>query len=102
MRILYTARTSADSLLLGLDGFYDGRALEIVLAMKRTSVFGERGSVDQYLTFHRNRFRHLYGVEISLTGDTPEALATSFLDALITHGVVVRWRDDTPKEHDHE
>jgi len=102
MRILYTTRTIFDSLYLAHDGFYDGTALDIVLAMKRTTVFGERTSLDRYIDFHRDRMRRLHGVEIRVTGDTPDALASSFLDALLTHGVVTRWRDDTPQEIDHE
>jgi len=51
----------------------------------------------------RDHIRRLHGVAIPLTGDTPEALATGFLDTLITLGVVTRWRDDTSKgESDHE
>lgn len=97
MRILYTTRTLFDGLYLARDGFYEGSPLDIVLAMKRTTVFGERTALAQYLDFHRDRLRRLYGLEINLAGDTPDALATSFLDALITHGVVTRWRDDTPQ-----
>ncbi len=103
MRILYTTRTIYDSLYLACDGFYAGSPLEIVLAMKRTTVFGKRTSPDQYIDFHRDRIRRLHGVDIPLTGDTPESLATSFLDALITLGVVTRWRGDTSEgEIDHE
>ena len=103
MRILYTTRTIYDSLYLAVDGFYEGSPLEIVLAMKRTTVFSERTSHEQYIEFHRDRMRRLCGVDISLTGDTPEVLATSFLDALITLGVVTRWRDETPEgEINHE
>jgi len=103
MRILYTTRTLYDSLYLAGDGFYDGSPLEIVMAMKRTTVFGARAPLDQYVAFHRDRLNRLRGVEIPLSADTPEALATSFLNALITLGVVTRWRDNTPEgEIDHE
>ena len=103
MRILYTTRTLYDGLLLALDGCYDGSPLEIVLAMKRTTIFGERTTLDHYIDFHRDRMRRLHGVEITFTGETPDALATSLLDALLTLGVVTRWRDNTPEgEIDHE
>jgi hypothetical protein len=103
MRILYTTRTIYDGMYLAGDGFYEGTPLEIVLAMKRTTVFGERMPLDQYIAFHRDHLKRLHGAEIPLTGDTPDALATSFLDALITLGVVTRWRDNTPEgETDHE
>ncbi len=42
MRILYTTRTIYDSPYLACDGFYAGSPLEIVLAMKRTTVIGYR------------------------------------------------------------
>jgi hypothetical protein len=103
MHILYTARTMYDGLYLALDGLYDGTPMEIVLAMKRTTVFGERMPLEQYVAFHRDRLQRLRGVEIPLTGDTPDALATSFLNALITLGVVTKWRDNTPEgDIDHE
>jgi len=97
MRILYTTRTMYDGLYLAGDGFYDGSPLEIVLAMKRTTVFGERAPLDQYVAFHCDRLLRLRGVKITVIGDTPEALAPSFFDALITLGVVTRWRDNTPE-----
>lgn len=103
MRILYTTRTIYDGMYLAGDGFYDGTPLEIVVAMKRTTVFGEHTSLDQYIAFHRDRLKRLHGVDITLPTDTLEVLAASFLDALITLGVVTRWRDNTPEgETDHE
>ena len=74
MRILYTPRTIYDSFYLAGDGFYAGSPLEIVLAMKRMTVFGKRTSLDQYIDFHGDRIRRLCGVDISMAGDTPGAL----------------------------
>ena len=99
----YTARTSYDSLYLALDGLYTGTPLDIVLAMKRTSIFGESIPLVQYLTFHRDRIKRLHGVEITVTGETPDAQAASFLEALLSLGVVRRLLDWTPEgETDHE
>ncbi|MHB9023482.1 MAG: hypothetical protein ACYC7E_04825 [Armatimonadota bacterium] len=97
MHILYTTRTIFGSLYLASDGFYEGCPLNIVLAMKCTAVFGERTPLDQYVAFHRDRLKRLHRMDIPLIGDTPQALVTSFLHALITLGVVARWRDDTPE-----
>ena len=103
MRILYTARTSYDSFYLALDGLYTGTPLEIVLAMKRTSSFGERTPLEQYITFHRDRIQRLYSVEIVVTGETQAEQAAGFLEALLTLGVVRRLYAWTPEgETNHE
>ena len=102
MRILYTTRTFYDGLYLALSGIYDGTPLDIVLEMKRTTVFGDRASLDQYLEFHRHRLFRVYGYEIPAVDSTPEARATAFLDALLTLGIVSRFPDDPEKGHDNE
>ena len=88
MRILYLARTADDTWYLAADGLYTGTPLKIVLAMKRTSFFGARAALACYLQFHRDRLQRLHGVTLSLTSDTPEAQAASFLHALFTLGMV--------------
>ena len=97
MRILYTARTSYDNFYLALDGLYTGTPLEIVLAMKRTSSFGALAPLEQYITFHRDRIQRLYGVETVVTDETQAEQAASFLEALLSLGVVRRLHDWTPK-----
>lgn len=102
MRILYTNRTIYDGLYLALSGIYDGTPLDIVLAMKHTTVFGDRAPLDQYLEFHRQRLFRVHGYAMPTTGVTPEARATAFLDALLTLGIVSRFPDDPVKGDENE
>jgi hypothetical protein len=103
MRICYTPATLYDALYLAQAGLYTGAPLEIVRAMQRTTLFRADASLEPYLAFHRVRLIRLYGHPVVADGLTLEARAAALLEALITLGVVARWRDETPQgDIDHE
>lgn len=78
-----------DGLLLAPDGLYHGASpLEIILAMKRASAFGDETPLAYYLDYQVGRLHRRYGVTLALAGLTPDAQAAALLDAFIAHRVV--------------
>lgn len=89
MRISYSARTIYDNLFLALNDIYEGTAFQIVLAMKRSSVFGEDVAFTYYLQFHVDRLQRLHGMTVTIPEIDPEEQAATFLSALIAHRLVI-------------
>ena len=97
MRISYSARTIYDNLFLALNGIYEGTAIQIVLAMKRSSVFGEDVALTYYLQFHVDRLQRLHGIIVTIPESGPEEQAATFLSALIAHGLVISLPDENER-----
>jgi len=94
MRISCSGRTIYDNLFLALNGIYDGTAIQIVLAMKRSSVFGEDVALTYYLQFHVERLLRLHSITVTIPEMGPEEQAATFLSALIAHGLVILLTND--------
>jgi len=98
MRISYSGRTIYDNLFLALNGIYDGTAIQIVLAMKRSSVFGEDVAFAYYLQFQVERLQRLHGITVAIPEMRPEEQAATFLSALIAHGLVIQLMNDHERD----
>ncbi|HEY3379236.1 MAG TPA: hypothetical protein VGL77_17285 [Armatimonadota bacterium] len=94
MRISYTTRMIYDGLFLALNGIYEGTAFQIVMAMKRSTVFGEQVAFTYYLQFHVERLLRVYGITVTIPETGPEEQAATFLSAFLTHGLVIPLTDE--------
>ena len=61
--------------------------LDVVMAMKGAAFFSDHGSVTGYVDMVLRNAKMLAGIELAVSGDTPEALAESLLAALLEHGL---------------
>ncbi len=88
MKILLR-NTSLDGKPLEGDGevFTGERPLDVVMAMKGAALFSDHGSVTGYVDMVLRNAKMLAGIELTVSGDTPEALAESLLAALLENGL---------------
>ena len=85
----FVRNTSLDGKPLTGDGevFTGERPLDVVMAMKGTALFSDYGSVPEYVDMVLRNAKMLAGIELTVSGDGPEALAESLLAALVEHGL---------------
>jgi hypothetical protein len=89
MLISFHADSVQDSLLLAPSGLYRGASpLDVILAMKRASAFGDDTPLAYYLDYQVGRLKRRHGVTLTLAGLPPDAQAAALLDAFIAHRVV--------------
>jgi hypothetical protein len=93
MLIRHDTDRHKDGPLLARPGLYSGSPLKIVLLMREFSRFGEESTVDDYLRANVTRLQRA-GITIALGGDTLEAQAAAFIEALLVHRVVRAMPDD--------
>ena len=86
MKILLR-NTSLDGKPFEGDGevFTGERPLDVVMAMKGAALFSDCGSVTDYVDMVLRNAKMLAGIELTVSGDTPEALAESLLAVLLEH-----------------
>ncbi len=88
MRILLR-NTSLDGKPFEGDGevFTGESPLDVVLAMKGAALFSDHGGMGEYVDMVLRNAKMLAGIELTVSGDTPEALAESLLAELLKHGL---------------
>lgn len=88
MKILLR-NTSLDGKPLEGEGevFTGERPLDVVMAMKGAALFSDHGSVVGYVDMVLRNAKMLAGIELAVSGDTPEALAESLVTALLERGL---------------
>jgi len=76
--------TSLDGKPLTGDGevFTGERPLDVVMAMKGAALFSDHGNVAEYVDMVLRNAKMLAGIELTVSGDGPEALAESLLASL--------------------
>jgi len=96
---VFVRNTSLDGKPLTGDGevFTGERPLDVVMAMKGTALFSDYGSVPEYVDMVLRNAKMLAGIELTVSGDGPEALAESLLAALVEHGLA-EVLEDKPSE----
>jgi len=67
----------------------------VVHAMKGATLFSDQRDMEDYIDMVLRNAKMLAGVELAVRGDTPEEKVSSFLDALIKHGLA-EVQDDKP------
>jgi 1,6-anhydro-N-acetylmuramate kinase len=87
MLIRYDTDRPQDGPLLARPGLYGGSPLKIVLLMREFSSVGEGITLDEYLRMNVARLQHA-GITMTVSGDTLEAQAVAFLEALLAHRIV--------------
>ena len=96
---VFVRNTSLDGKPLTGDGevFTGERPLDVVMAMKGMALFSDYGSVPEYVDMVLRNAKMLAGIELTVSGDGPEALAESLLAALVEHGLA-EVLEDKPSE----
>jgi hypothetical protein len=87
MLIRYDTDRPQDGPLLARPGLYGGSPLKIVLLMREFSGVGEGVTVDDYLCGNVARLQRA-GITVTVGGDTLDAQAAAFLEALLAHRIV--------------
>ena len=88
MRILLR-NTSLDGKPFEGDGevFTGESPLDVVLAMKGAALFSDHGGMGEYVDMVLRNAKMHAGIELTVSGDTPETLAESLLAALLEQGL---------------
>ena len=96
---IFVRNTSLDGKPLTGDGevFTGERPLDVLMAMKGAALFSDYGSVPEYVDMVLRNAKMLAGIELTVSGDGPEALAESLLAALVEHGLAEAL-EDKPSE----
>jgi hypothetical protein len=86
---VFVRNTSLDGKPFTGDGevFTGNRPLDVVTAMKGAALFSDHGNVAEYVDMVLRNAKMLAGVELAVTGNTPDEKAASLLHALIVHGL---------------
>jgi len=86
MRV-FVRNTTLEGKPLDNDGqvFAGDRLLDVVLSMKGAALFSDHGSIREYIDMLLRNAKVLAGLELRVTGETPEDLAESLLTALVEH-----------------
>jgi hypothetical protein len=93
MLIRYDTDRPQDGPLLARPGLYGGSPLKIALLMREFSRLGEEVTIDDYLRANVARLQRA-GITIALGGDTLDARAAGYLEALLAHRIVRALPDD--------
>ena len=96
MRVMIR-NTTLDGKPLDGDGevFAGKTPLEVLRAMKGSSLFSDQRGVEDYIDMVLRNAKMIAGIELAVVGDTPEDKAASLLDALVTRGLA-EMLDDKP------
>jgi len=83
----FVRNTTLEGKPLTSDGqvFSGDRPLDVVLAMKGAALFSDHGGIREYIDMLLRNAKVLAGLELQVTGETPEDLAESLLTALVEH-----------------
>ena len=84
---VFVRNTTPEGRTLDSDGqvFAGDRPLDVVLAMKSAALFSDHGSIRDYIDMLLRNAKVLAGLELQITGESPEDLAESLLTSLAEH-----------------
>ncbi len=68
------------------DDIFEGKTLDIVLAMRKSSFLANDVPLNEYMDNFPRQVDHLTGRTFSISGDTVEERAESFIEGLIETG----------------
>jgi len=82
---VFVRNTTLEGKPMDSDGqvFSGDRPLDVVWAMKGAALFSDHGSIRDYIDMLLRNAKVLAGLELLVTGETPEDLAESLLTALV-------------------